>query len=652
MRAMLPSIATLAILCAACSDTSTSTPLSSAYNNEAVASVVGGVTYPLVAITPAISTIKLADSASLQAKLTNAGTSWFGRYMTWTSSDTTVLKIKITGVGNPSGSTAHLYALKPGTVTITATTQSKTSASKSIVVGTPLLKDTVIAKVSVTPNPINISTGKTYQLIGVAYDAKGTAITGAKLTWRSTNAAILTVSSTGMVSGKAKGTANVEAAAANGKMAWSGVTDTGGVATTPPVAPVVPPVVPGGGVAAVWTGKFVGSVGVGTHFSYFDLLPYQQGASVAQTIAAVKALGVSFVRDGVPYSTDRAWSNIAYGPLQTLAAAGVRTLFVVQPKSSGDYTSQNVVDTAVARIGASGLLAFEGPNEVDNNNGNWGGVPAFGANARGFQAAMYQHAKQIAPGVTVIGLTTTSSWGAADVGDISAYMDAGTLHPYPSASVPTAYLASTEATLAPLNGAHKGWWVTETGYYTAPNATQNVYQPGVSEAAQGKYVPRLYLDYFNAGISHTSVYELIDEHSSQSDAEANYGMLRNDGSAKPAYTALKNMLGVLADPGGQYAAGSLNFSVAGTTGTIRQALFQKRDGRFYLVLWNDVLVYNTNSKSDISNAAVPVTVTFGVQPRSVMRYQPVTSAAGTSVTAAKSIVVSVPDSPVILEITQ
>jgi hypothetical protein len=330
----------------------------------------------------------------------------------------------------------------------------------------------------------------------------------------------------------------------------------------------------------------------------------------------------------------------------------VRTLFVVQPKSSGDYTSQNVVDTAVARIGASGLLAFEGPNEVDNNSGNWGGVPAFGANARGFQAAMYQHAKQIAPGVTVIGLTTTSSWGAADVGDISAYMDAGTLHPYPSASVPTAYLASTEATLAPLNGAHKGWWVTETGYYTAPNATQNVYQPGVSEAAQGKYVPRLYLDYFNAGISHTSVYELIDEHSTQSDAEANYGMLRNDGSAKPAYTALKNMLGLLADPGAAFTPASLNYTLTGATGTIRQALFQKRDGRFYLALWNDVLVYNTNSKSDISNAAVPVTVTFGVQPRSVMRYQPVTSAAGTSVTAAKSISVSVPDSPVILEITQ
>jgi len=395
----------------------------------------------------------------------------------------------------------------------------------------------------------------------------------------------------------------------------------------------------------------VGSVGVGTHFSYFDLAPYQQGARVAQTIAAVKALGVSFVRDGVPYSTDHYWSDIAYGPLQTLATAGVRTVFVVQPKASGDYTSQNVVDTAVARLGSSGLLAFEGPNEVDNNSGNWGGVPAFGANARGFQAAMYQRAKAIAPSVTVIGLTTTSSWGAAYVGDISAYMDAGTLHPYPSASVPMAYLASTEAALAALNGAHKGWWVTETGYYTAPNATQNVYQPGVTEAAQGKYVPRLYLDYFNAGISHTSVYELIDEHTSQSDAEANYGMLRNDGSPKPAYTALKNMLGLLADPGAAFTPVNLNYTLTGTTGTIRQALFQKRDGRYYLVLWNDVLVFNTNSKSDISNAAVPVTVTFG-SAHNVSVYQPYTQApAMSTASSTTSMVVQVPDHPLILEIS-
>jgi hypothetical protein len=315
------------------------------------------------------------------------------------------------------------------------------------------------------------------------------------------------------------------------------------------------------------------------------------------------------------------------------------------------YSNQSNLDTAITRLGASAILAFEGPNEVDNNNGNWGGIPAFGANAKAYQAAMYQHAKQIAPSVTVIGLTTTSAWGAGYVGDISSYMDAGTLHPYPSASVPTAYLGSTETALAALNGARKGWWVTETGYYTAPNATQNVYQPGVSEAAQAKYAPRLYLDYFNAGISHTSIYELIDEHSTQSDAEANYGLLRNDGSPKPAYNAMKNMLALLSDPGGSYSAGSLSFSLSGTTSTVRQALFQKRDGRFYLVLWNDVLVYNTSSKNDISNAAVPVTVTFG-SAHNVSVYQPYTQAPALSTTSGTtSLTVSVPDHPVILEVS-
>ena len=49
MRAILPSIATLAILCAACSDT-TASPTTDV-NREAVASVVGGVSYPLVAFT-------------------------------------------------------------------------------------------------------------------------------------------------------------------------------------------------------------------------------------------------------------------------------------------------------------------------------------------------------------------------------------------------------------------------------------------------------------------------------------------------------------------------------------------------------------------------------------------------------------------------
>jgi Bacterial Ig-like domain (group 2) len=648
MRAMLPSIATLAILCVACSDSST--PPTNDSNREAVASVVGGVTYPLVKITPTRTALKVADSVTAKAYLTDANGSWYGKYITWTSSDASVLRVTTTGTGSAGGSVAHIKALKTGTATITATTQSKTYDRDAITVSTTSTGDTVVTRVSVTPNPLKIATGATYQLVGRAYNAAGTVITSAKLSWRSTGSA-LSVSTTGVVKGMSVGTANIEARSSNGKMAWSTVSDTGGVATASPTAPTT-----GGGVAAVWSDKFVGSVGVATHFSYYDLLPY--GSNRSATINAIKAGGFRFVRDGLSVDVNQGSNDLYWGIMKTLTQSGLKLILVTQPVYLGNntwvqspYSNQSNIDTAVARVGASGILAFEGPNEVDNNNGFWGGIPAFGANAKAYQSAMYKRVKQIAPSITVIGLTTTSAYGSSFIGDISSYMDAGTLHPYPGGGVPTAALSSTMSALSVLNGANKPWWVTESGYHTAPNATQMLYQPGVSQQAQGKYVPRLYLDYFKAGISHTSVYELIDERSDGNNAEMNYGLLRNDGSPKPAYTALKNMLTLLADPGSTYSPSTLSYTLTGATSTVRQSLFQKRDGRFYLVLWNDVPVYNTSSKQDISNAAVPVTVTFGTQPRAIARYTPFTSSAGTSVTAARSVSVAVPDHPVILEVT-
>ena len=653
MRAIL-SIATLAILCAACSDT-TAAP-ADASNREAVASVVGGVTYPLVAITSRVPSLRPSDSVNLQVRLTDANGTWLGKRITWKSSDTTVLKVTVRNTGKPTGSIGHVVALKPGTAAITATTQSLTSAKIPIAVaGTALASgDTIVTKVSVTPNPVTIATNKPFQLTAKAYNAAGALVSSAKLAYHSTNTGVLTVSTTGTVLGATKGTANVEVSAVNGKMAWSTITDSGGTAP-PPIA--APGTGTGASVAAVWSDNFVSSAGVATHFNYWDLLPY--GNNVNTTISAIKAAGFRFIRDGLSVDTDQGSNNRYWGVMKQLTTSGIKLVLVTQPAYLGNntwvtapYSNQSNIDTAVNRVGASGILAFEGPNEVDNNNGNWGGIPAYGANTRAYMSAMYKRVKQVAPSVTVIGLTTTSSYGSSFIGDISGSMDAGTLHPYPNGVIPGSALVSTESNSSVLNAAQKPWWVTETGYYTAPNATTGVYQPGVSESAQGKYVPRLYLDYFKAGIVHTSVYEIIDEHVSQADAESNYGLMHNDGSPKPAYNAMKNMLTLLADPGATFTpTTSLSYTLAGTTSTIRQSLFQKRDGRFYLVLWNDVLVYNTSGKTDITNATVPVTVQFSVQPRSISRYQPLVSAAGTSVTPSRSVAVSVADNPIILEIT-
>ena len=307
-------------------------------------------------------------------------------------------------------------------------------------------------------------------------------------------------------------------------------------------------------VRAVWADRFVSSVGLGAHFSYTDLLPY--GHDREKTVASLIASGARFLRDGLTVSVTGDSNDPYWGTMGEVTRAGMKLVLVTYPThlrgSTTDgppYADQRPLDTAVARVGANNILAFEGPNEVDNNNEGWGGKAVYGTNARAYQHAMYAHAKQIAPSIVVLGLTTTTAEGARVVGDLSSRMDAGTLHPYPDGDVPLAHLAPMQQALAPLNEAKKPWWVTETGYFTQPNATQNVYQPGVSETAQAKYIGRIYLDYFAAGIPYTSVYELMDDHDDRTDAEANYGIIYNDGTPKPAYGALKNLLALLADRG-------------------------------------------------------------------------------------------------------
>lgn len=439
-------------------------------------------------------------------------------------------------------------------------------------------------------------------------------------------------------------------------------------------APAAPPTA----VRAIWSDRFVGSVGIGTHFSYTDLLPY--GHDREKTVASLIATGARFVRDGLTVSVTGDPNDPYWNTMGELTHAGMKLVLVTYPThlrggttDGPPYNDQRPLDTAVTRVGASNILAFEGPNEVDNNNEGWGGKEVYGPNARAYQHAMYTHAKQIAPSISVLGLTTTTAVGARTVGDLSFVMDAGTLHPYPDGDIPTAFLARTQTALAPLDAAKKPWWVTETGYHTAPNATENLYQPGVSDAAQSKYIARIYLDYFAAGIPYTSVYELIDEHDDRTNAESNYGIMYNDGSPKPAYGVLKNFLALLTDRGAAFEPGSLSYSLGGTTSTVRQALFEKRDGRFYLVLWNDVPVYDPKSTGgwrgrarrlwervagpdsgvhDLTNPPVPVTVALAHAARTITIYAPLRGAPPMSVTnGASSIVVPVPDNPVVVEIT-
>jgi hypothetical protein len=183
--------------------------------------------------------------------------------------------------------------------------------------------------------------------------------------------------------------------------------------------------------------------------------------------------------------------------------------------------------------------------------------------------------------------------------------DAASMHAYAAPHRPTYQLDGRIWQVNQISDTPVKIIATETGYYTrAPTGGQ------VSEKAQAKYVTRLFGEYFNRGISRTYDYELVDGRDDPADPEANFGLLRNDLSPKPAYTALKNLMQLLRDPSSTpiLSTDSISFSLTGGGSSLQHSLLEKSDGSFYLLLWNDVASWDVTAQTDIINAAVPVTL--------------------------------------------
>lgn len=201
---------------------------------------------------------------------------------------------------------------------------------------------------------------------------------------------------------------------------------------------------------------------------------------------------------------------------------------------------------------------------------------------------------------------------------------------------------------------------TEMGYCNSTPYGSD-WQPGVSQRASAIYLPIAFCEFFNRGAKRTYVYELIDDKPDPQfkDGEVHYGILNNDGSPKPAYTALKNMIAIVKDSDKKFTPAPLDFSLEGAPDTLHSTLVQKANGAYYLILWNDVSVFDVATKSspgeDINPQPVPVTVTFGSRHKFTV-YAP-NDASGVRPTSAytlqrtpSAIKLNVPGQMVILEI--
>jgi uncharacterized protein YjdB len=150
-----------------------------------------------VDVSPTTAALAVGQAAQLTATPKDAsGNALTGRAVTWATSNTAVAAVSgsglVTGVG-------------AGSATITATSEGQSGMAAVTVSIVP------VTSVTVSPATAAVAVGQTAQLTATPRDASGNALTGRVVTWATSNAAVATVSGSGLVTGVGAGSATITA---------------------------------------------------------------------------------------------------------------------------------------------------------------------------------------------------------------------------------------------------------------------------------------------------------------------------------------------------------------------------------------------------------------------------------------------------------
>jgi len=165
-----------------------------------------------VSVSPASPSVQTGSTVTLSATMRDANNNVLtGRTVSWTTSASSVATVSSSGV---------VTGIAAGTATITATSEGKTGTS-TVTVSAPA--PIPVASVSVSPSSPSIQTGATVTLSATMRDANNNVLTGRTVSWTTSASSVATVSSGGVVTGIAAGTATITATS-EGKTGTSTVT--------------------------------------------------------------------------------------------------------------------------------------------------------------------------------------------------------------------------------------------------------------------------------------------------------------------------------------------------------------------------------------------------------------------------------------------
>jgi hypothetical protein len=336
---------------------------------------------------------------------------------------------------------------------------------------------------------------------------------------------------------------------------------------------------------------FRNSVGVATHVGYTDTAY----ANWPRLVARLDELGVRHLRDGAygdPSPQAREYNRYIYEAIDLAAAHGMRFTFLMGGARSETGTLDQLVRVVAGRL-RHATEALEAPNEFDKYVGGRNWAPKLAAYSRELRRRV--DAEPSLRSLPVLAPSLANAGAERQLGDLRRWFDVGNVHPYTGGRSPEPGHLRTELADASLVSGSKRVWATETGFHNALHHRTDG-QPPVAEQAGAVYLLRTFLEHFSSGIERTYAYELIDEKPDAhgTDPEQHFGLLRNDYSAKPAFTALKNLLTLVGRRNEQPQLRRLRLDVSSAGDDLRRLVLQKSDRTYLVALWRTTSVWDTD----------------------------------------------------------
>lgn len=389
--------------------------------------------------------------------------------------------------------------------------------------------------------------------------------------------------------------------------------------------------------------SFVDSLGINTH--------YGNGIYTGGNAYADRRIDAKLAELGIRHIRDHTWNNEGLAIVDNLHTTyGVRANLILGETTRSPADLVNLLKAHPA------YEAIEGLNEPDfagnrsynglTDNSSANQYPATKAFQNDFYAAVKadpatSHIPVLSP---AMGRSNRSQYLIPINFDIAAMHSYAWASPTTSAREPSHGVDQALSDMSALRGG-KPLWATESGYYNAPTNSKSV-----PENISGKYTPRLYAEFFNRGIGRTYVYELADQGPDETVREQNFGLLRFDMTEKPAFVAMKNLIDLLEEPGSSFTPSTLSYTLTAAS-SVHHTLLQKSDGRFYMLVWNEVVSFDSINQTPINVSELAATLSLAGQ-FDVRVFEPNVSAAALETHLNVSALnLSVPDQMMVLELT-